>query len=152
MVRIRRATTTALIVCMLGQCSPLFASDEQAPSPAPRARLTLNGEPLSALGSFDADRVRAWGVSMPTQSADAGTFAQFRGRRGRGGRNDASATAIFLGAVGTIAGAAILVYANRPDCSVNARESGCGYGTKVAGGAVLTAGLVGLMVGVLTGR
>ena len=51
-----------------------------------------------------------------------------------------------------IAGTAVLVYANRPECRVNDRGNGCGYGTKVAGSAVLSAGLVGLLVGALTWR
>jgi hypothetical protein len=59
-------------------------------------------------------------------------------------------TAIVLGAIASIAGAAILVYANRPDCSTNQMASGYGYGTKVAGGAVLSAGAVGLVIGAVT--
>jgi hypothetical protein len=46
----------------------------------------------------------------------------------------------------------MLVYANRPECSVNARASGCAYGNKVAGAAVLSAGIVALVVGALTWR
>ncbi len=57
-----------------------------------------------------------------------------------------------LGAVATITGAAILVYANRPDCSTNQFAGGCGYGTKVVGGAVLAGGVAGLFVGALTWR
>ena len=51
-----------------------------------------------------------------------------------------------------LAGAAVLVYANRPDCSTNPNLGGCGYGTKVVGGAVLTAGLVGILTGALLWR
>ena len=84
---------------------------------------------------------------------EAGSLAQRRGYRGRGsGRNDVARASILLGAVAAITGTAVLVYSNRPECSVNARESGCGYGTKVAGSAVLSAGLVGLLVGALTWR
>jgi len=49
-------------------------------------------------------------------------------------------------------GSAVLIYANRPECSVSANNSGCGYGTKVVGGAVLTAGLAGLTIGAITWR
>ncbi len=59
---------------------------------------------------------------------------------------------IILGAVASIAGTAILVYANRPECSTNQTANGCGYGTKVIGGAVLSAGIVGLVAGALTWR
>ena len=65
---------------------------------------------------------------------------------------DGSIAAIMIGAVATITGAAILVYANRPDCNTNQFAGGCGYGTKVIGGAVLSGGIVGLFVGALTWR
>jgi hypothetical protein len=55
-----------------------------------------------------------------------------------------------IGAIATIAGTAILVYANRPDCDMNRYAGGCGYGTKVVGGSVLAGGLVGLTVGAIT--
>jgi hypothetical protein len=150
MVRLSRATTATLVVCLLGQTTSLFAADEPQTLPArvtTRTTLTLNGAPLSALHAFD--------LTTPASSFDASTYAQFRGRgrsRGRGGRNDGAAAALFLGAIGTIAGSALLIYANRPECSVSANNSGCGYGTKVAGGAVLTAGLAGLTIGAITWR
>lgn len=94
-----------------------------------------------------------WPGTLASLSEEAGVLAQRRGYRGRGsGRNDAARAAILLGAVGVIAGTAVLVYSNRPECSLNARENGCGYGTKVAGSAVISAGIVGLLVGALTWR
>ena len=84
---------------------------------------------------------------------DRGPLAQRRGYRGRGsGRNDGARAVVLLGAVGVIAGTAVLVYSNRPECSVSARANACGYGTKVAASAVLSAGIVGLLVGALTWR
>ncbi|HYM22835.1 MAG TPA: hypothetical protein VEU08_06495, partial [Vicinamibacterales bacterium] len=63
MDRIRRATTVALIFCLFGQCSPLFASDDAPPRPAtpPAAAtpLTFNGARLADLGPLDADRPAA---------------------------------------------------------------------------------------------
>jgi hypothetical protein len=56
------------------------------------------------------------------------------------------------GAAASITGAAVLVYANRPECGSNQVASGCGYGTKVVGGAVLTAGIVALVAGALMWR
>src|SRR5579872_2369875 len=112
MDRIRRVTTVALIFCLFGQCSPLFASDEAPPRPvtppAAASRLTLNGTPLANLGPLDADRPAALQglqgdalMTMPESTA----FTQFGGyRRGGGRRNDAAATALVLGAIGTIAG------------------------------------------------
>jgi hypothetical protein len=57
-----------------------------------------------------------------------------------------------LGAIATIAGAAVLVYANRPACSANPNAGGCGYGMKVVGGAVLSVGIVSLVIGAVTWR
>jgi hypothetical protein len=87
---------------------------------------------------------------VPTQSS-AFDGQVYQGRPYRMGR-DRSVAAIMLGAVVTITGAAILVYANRPECSTNQFAGGCGYGTKVVGGAVLSGGVVGLFVGALTWR
>jgi hypothetical protein len=81
-------------------------------------------------------------------SSSAGQWGYGRRRR----HNDAAVTAMLLGAAGAIAGTAVLVYANRPECSMNANLGGCGYGTKVVGTAVLSAGLVGLLVGAVAWR
>jgi hypothetical protein len=67
-------------------------------------------------------------------------------------RHDGSIAAIMIGAAAAITGAAVLVYANRPECTTNTVAGGCGYGTKVAGTAVLSGGIVGLFVGALTWR
>jgi hypothetical protein len=61
-----------------------------------------------------------------------------------------SIAALTIGAIATITGTAVLIYANRPECSIHLYAGGCGYGTKVIGGAVLAGGLVGLTVGALT--
>jgi hypothetical protein len=52
----------------------------------------------------------------------------------------------------SITGASVLIYANRPECEWNRYGTGCGYGTKVVGGAVLTGGIAGLLIGALTWR
>jgi hypothetical protein len=57
-----------------------------------------------------------------------------------------------IGAAAAIAGTAVLVYANRPECATDTVAGGCGYGTKVVGTAVLSGGIVGLFVGALTWR
>ena len=123
------------------------------PRIAERPHLTLPDEIFSERPFPGPAGGHVW-RGLPTfHPEDAGSLAQRRGYRGRGGgRNDGARAAIFLGAVGVIAGTAVMVYANRPECSVSARANGCGYGTKVAGGAVLSAGLVGLLVGALTWR
>ena len=63
--------------------------------------------------------------------------------------NDGALAAILIGATAAITGTAVLVYANRPECSFNPYGGGCGYGTKVVGGAILAGGIVGLTVGAL---
>jgi hypothetical protein len=93
-----------------------------------------------------------WRGTPSLLPGEAGSLAQRRGYGRRGGRNDAARAEILLGAVAAIAGTAVLVYANRPECNTDPGANGCGYGTKVAGSAVLSAGLVGLLVGALTWR
>ena len=153
MVRNHRSSTTGvLILCLLGTqlSGQLFASDEE--------RMTIGGlhftlddqAPGSAPVEVAAPVARSAFKAAPPEF---GSFAQrdrYRGRRGR--RNDAATAALILGAVGTITGSALLVYANRPECHANPYAGGCGYGTKVAGGAVLSAGAVGLVIGALTWR
>jgi uncharacterized membrane protein YjjB (DUF3815 family) len=67
-------------------------------------------------------------------------------------RRDGSIAALMIGSVVAITGAAILVYANRPECDTRQFAGGCGYGTKVVGGAVLSGGIVSLVAGALTWR
>jgi hypothetical protein len=130
-----------------------------ADSPA-TARDLFSDERLLADAPVGVAGAQAWRSTfnfMPAESssffmpAESSSFAQRGGYRGRGGRNGA-AVAIILGAAAAIAGTAVLVYANRPECSTNQMAGGCGYGTKVVGGAVLSAGIVGIMIGALTWR
>jgi len=94
-----------------------------------------------------ADRER-----LTVSANDAHATVQYGYGSRRGHRNQAALTAIMLGAVGAIAGTAVLVYANRPDCNVNPNLGGCGYGTRVVGASVLSGGIVGLMVGAVMWR
>jgi len=89
---------------------------------------------------------------LPLLLPAASTALEAQGYRGRryGRRHDAALTAIVIGAAATIAGAAVLTYANRPECSVDQFAGGCGYGTKVVGTAVLAGGVVGLFAGAVT--
>jgi hypothetical protein len=93
---------------------------------------------------FDTSRLKL--------AVDSSPFEQ-RGRWGGGGRrNDGARAAIVLGTLASITGAALLVYANRPECRGNERANGCGYGTKVVGGAVLTGGMIGIIAGAVSWR
>ena len=59
---------------------------------------------------------------------------------------------MILGAVAAITGAAVLTYANRPECSASALADGCSYGTKVVGTAVTAGGIVTFLTGAFTWR
>jgi hypothetical protein len=155
MARVDRTAIAAVVACIIAtQCTtPLLAAEaERVAPPATSSHLTYNGQPLTALGPWNDDQLQTSRGSMLLSPIESSAFGQWGGfRRGRS-RNGGAATAIFLGAAGAITGAAVLVYANRPECSVNSTLGGCGYGTKVIGGAVLSAGLVGLVIGALTWR
>jgi hypothetical protein len=148
MVRTPRLSTTgALIVCLMGTWSgTLFASQDERPSSV---------APVSALSVTTASELPSRLVISDRvfDSVETESFAQRRGYRGRGnGRNGPAAAAIVIGAAASIAGGAVLVYANRPECSANHAATGCGYGSKVTGTAVLSAGIVSLIVGALSWR
>jgi hypothetical protein len=117
-----------------------------------RSRFTLNAGPFLAIPSLGpvAQGAHRTLNFAPTQSS---AFARqiYQGRPYRM-RRDGSIAAMMIGTVVTITGAAILVYANRPECDTNRLAGGCGYGTRVVGGAVLSGGLVSLLVGALTWR
>jgi hypothetical protein len=154
MARIHRVPTiVALIVCLLGGPGGgiLFAADEQLPPlttpPVAHSPFTFTSE----IWPVENARAQAWQGRFNFIPADSTLLAQRRGFRGRGRRGGGSAAAIVIGSAAAIAGAAVLVYANRPECRTTGGE-GCGYGTKVAGGAVLSAGVVGIVVGALTWR
>jgi hypothetical protein len=123
-------------------------------STAVPASFVLRDEGLAEERALAPAGWRAWRATPAfnvVDSRSAADSAQF-GRRGRGRRNGAAAAIVALGAVASITGAAILVYANRPECTGNQLASGCGYGTKVVGGAVLSAGIVGMVAGALAWR
>jgi hypothetical protein len=102
-----------------------------------------------SLGPMAPDAHRTLNSVSTQASAVAGQV--YAGRPYRMGR-DGSIAALMIGAVVAITGAAVLVYANRPECDINRFAGGCGYGTKVVGGAVLSGGMVGVVVGALTWR
>jgi hypothetical protein len=166
----RSVTTSTLIVCLLGSplSGTLFASEadalttpaptgtamsSKAVSPSSAPRIAISDEAIAA-ASLDSLRADVWRGPFMSDADGSTTFAQryggrYRGRRG-GGDNRAAQTAIILGGVAAITGAAVLVYANRPECGANQYAYGCSYGTKVVGGSVLTAGLFGIVAGAVT--
>jgi hypothetical protein len=181
MTKTRRVSTTcALIVCLLGaQMSGTLFAEETRTEAAPASSSVVNVSPsLSAetsafnapfspftvgssrfvlsnqgLASLTASP-QMWRGSLNAIPVEATSLAQRGGYRGRGsrGRNGGAAAAIVVGAAAAIAGTAVLVYANRPECTTNRIASGCGYGTKVIGGSVLAGGVVSVVVGAATWR
>jgi hypothetical protein len=155
----------ALSVCLFasGWGDTVFADEPQA-NRAVASTPTLDVTPTQQFYANSASRLvigehalRAMTVpeiaSQPLQST---TLAQRRGYGGYGGygrrRNGASQAEMILGAAAAITGAALLTYANRPECSVNALADGCSYGTKVVGTAVTAGGIVTFLTGALTWR
>jgi hypothetical protein len=161
-----RLTTAALIVCLLGtQLSGTALASEETTPTSPEIALAAQSSAQTPYvsapsSSIPPSRLMLSDVAIASavariDSQEPLSFAQWGRSRGRGGRwgdNRASQAAIILGGIASITGAALLIYANRPDCSVDRSAQGCGYGTKVVGGAVLTGGLVGLVAGAVTWR
>jgi hypothetical protein len=163
MIRSHRLSPTgAFVVCLIATqwSGTLFASQEDRPSNATPSevqrstgeppRLVFNESVFAENPSFGLPSPQLLATPMFASSEFEG-LGQRGGYRGRS-RNGAATAAIVLGSAAAIGGGAVLVYANRPECSVNLAASGCGYGTKVAGTAVLSAGIVALIVGALSWR
>ena len=176
MATARRASMTAsVIVCLLGAQfnGVLHASDVDGATLSPdtpiaAAETASTGRPVGELGRLMFDTTRRSADSSFSNAVtavhgfkpDANPFAvsaeqiyqgppyPYRSRR----RHDGAIAAIMIGAAAAITGTAVLVYANRPECSANVLANGCGYGTKVVGTAVLSGGLVGLFVGAIAWR
>jgi hypothetical protein len=144
-------TSRSMVMVSAGE--PSASATGQSRLPVARSRFTLGNDIFATTASLAAADAHVWRGTPEFVSVESATFAQRGGYRSRGrGRNGGARAAIALGAVASIAGAAVLVYANRPECRDNQAASGCGYGPKVVGGAVLSAGLVGLIAGALTWR
>ena len=132
---------------------PDSTTDVSSDALTERLRFTLNDKVLTENAPAGPAGGQVWRSPFEFAAVESGSFAQrdrYRGRRGD--RNRAAQAEVIVGAIGSITGAAILVYANRPECRANQSAGGCGYGTKVVGGAVLSAGAVGLVVGAVTWR
>jgi hypothetical protein len=126
------------------------------PSTKQRSQLfTLDDDVFATSAPVGSSGGQIWRSALKLVPVEAGTFAQRgreRDRGGRGDRNRAAQVELVLGAVASIAGTAVLVYAHRPECSTNPTADGCGYGTKVVGGAILSAGIFSLVAAAVTWR
>jgi hypothetical protein len=140
--------TIAVILCLVGtQWSTLFAAEPAAPIAASSTFSSLGLTSDAPLGYLAPGAREIPTLMAAAPSAFAGQI--YRGRPIRA-NNDGSVAAMIFGAAATITGTALLIYANRPDCSAAPYAGGCGYGMKVIGGSVLAGGIAGLMVGALT--
>ena len=154
----------ALVVCLAGTewSETVFASATPAGDEASAAHASIsqpsetqpqltNQPSRLAIG----EHTRA-ALAMPLSSMNASplgvSFAQRGWYRGGRRRNGAAQAEMILGAVAAITGAAVLTYANRPECSANALADGCSYGTKVVGTAVTAGGIVTFLTGAFTWR
>lgn len=155
MVNPFKLSASVMIMCLaLPFNGALLAAG--SPSPAPDAAHASDRSSVrGAIAHVSFDRMpRTPGADNRTAlflPADSRLFAQRYGRRGWRGNSGARA-AVILGAAAAIAGGAILVYANRPDCHSNPGAGGCSYGTKVIGGAMIAGGAVGIVVGAISWR
>jgi hypothetical protein len=157
----RPSTIAILVVCVIGAPfgSTLLASEQEPSSRAaatgepPAPIFVISDEALTGRAPLGAASARAWRNTLGMDTADS-SFAQRGWRRGggRGGRNDAAQAEILVGVIASVTGAAILVYSHRPECNSSPAASGCGYGTRVVGGAVLSAGVLSLVIVALTWR
>ncbi len=152
-----RTTTVALASLITMQSAvPLFASEPASP---PASATSISGEDAQRTPRLTLDVAGATAI-VDRDSRARFAFAPEFNRAGQvypgapypypHHSNNGSIAAIMIGAAAAITGSAILIYANRPECSVHLSAGGCGYGTKVVGGAVLAGGVVGLFVGALT--
>jgi len=135
-------------------CAPWASLALAARAPARSSRGHAARPPVFALSFHPPSRARRTppltnSILSPTR-ATQDRFAD--GGRGREhwDHHSGARAAILLGSMAAIAGWALLIDANRPACSANHAASGCGYGTKVTGGAWLAGGLVSVTLGAVT--
>jgi hypothetical protein len=154
----------ALSVCLVasGWGDTVFAAEPQDRSVA--SEPAINFSSTQQFSSTSGSRLvvgeharQAMAVpEVASHSLQSTWLAQRRGYGGYGGygrrRNGAAQAEMILGAAAAITGAALLTYANRPECSANALAGGCSYGTKVVGTAVTAGGIVTFLTGALTWR
>ncbi len=173
MARPHRLVMTAIVIvgvaCTQGNAA-LFASDGASDTSVPAAAgaepaISIADDLTAATAShftfndagLTANAPLGYLASRPLDtfaSAPPAAFAGqiFRGRPLRSRNNDGSIAAMIIGSVAAITGTALLVYANRPECGIESRAGGCGYGAKVIGSSVLAGGVASLLVGALTWR
>ena len=137
----RLSTIGAVIVCLIGVQlnATVFASEDSSSFQAVAKALSKSAPPARTRLTLD-----------PELATNASLGQVYRGRPYRSSRHSTAVAAFTIGTIAAIAGTALLVYANRPECSTNPSAEGCGYGAKVIGTSVLVGGAAGLTIGAIT--
>lgn len=147
---VSRFVLAACLVCAPCTSTPALAQTLSTNSQVDRSAQNGSGTP-AAFTMPSRFTLKEPISSMFTPEPD-NVFADRGWSREHGHRNSGARTAIIVGSIAAIAGGALLVYANRPECGAAPSASGCSYGTKVAGGAVLAGGVLGITIGALSWR
>ena len=151
----RLSTVWALLIALC--ISPLAGTARAAesalarPATEPVPDLMRLGPSTASILAGEPTADPAWQSWSATASSTMAQRGRYRGGRA-GRRANGAAEALIFGAAAAITGAAILAYANRPDCDMGRQASGCGYGTKVIGTSVLAGGAAGVFVGIALWR
>jgi hypothetical protein len=151
-----------LSVCLIGSgwSDTVFADTETPASPTLSSTTTTG---ISLTQPFETSHtshlaigeqtLRAMAVPLtPSQPYASPVLAQRGWYRGGRRHSGAAQAEMILGAAAALTGAALLTYANRPECSTNALAEGCSYGTKVVGTAVTAGGIVTFLTGAFSWR
>lgn len=145
-----RFVLAACLVCAPCMSTPASAQTISTSSEFDRSAQNASGT-LNAIATPSRFTLKEPISSIVTPAPD-NVFADRGWSRDHWHRNSGARTAIIVGSIAAIAGGALLVYANRPECGATPSASGCSYGTRVAGGAVLAGGVLGITIGAVTWR
>jgi hypothetical protein len=147
-------TNAALFAAEDESSSTETSASQPVADSTPQTQLTTLSTSLPQAGHLDLTLPASFVSTHPTFAITPTASSAFAGQIYQGRpyklNHDGSIAALMIGAVAAIAGTAVLVYANRPECTTNQLAGGCGYGTKVVGGAVVSAGVVGVVIGAIT--
>ncbi len=158
MVTTRRAVTTAVLVaCLSGApLSGTVAASEPAPPASPGNASSIQANPPATTSRspfvLSDEMLRRSLIESDAREAGvpAAAYGQWGGYHGghhhHGHDNGAAQAAIILGSAAAIAGSAVLIYSNRPECDAFVHSNDC-YGEKVVGGSLLAGGIVSLVMG-----
>jgi hypothetical protein len=151
-----------LSVCLIGSgwSDTVFADTDTPASYAVSSVPTVSSSLTQSFAStytshlaIGQETLRAMAIPLSASQPYASpVFAQRGWYRGGRRHNGAAQAEMILGAAAAITGAALLTYANRPECSTNALAEGCSYGAKVVGTAVTAGGIVTFLTGAFSWR